>query len=102
MKAYSEITQKFYDTFEEAEEAEKAALEVKARAEAEKKARDSKRAERAKEVEAAHKELREAEKKYSKLLNQFIRDYGSYHMTYTDSDKPLDNIFDAFYTTFGL
>ena len=38
---------------------------------------------RAKEVEAAFKAEMEAHNKYIELRNKFIKDYGSFHMSYT-------------------
>lgn len=97
MKFYSEVTKGFYDSAKSCEEAEKEynkALDEKKEKE---KALKAKRKTRAKELEDAYKAIKEAEKKYSKLRNQFIKDYGSYHMTFTDSDSDLDNfLFDPF------
>lgn len=98
MKFYSEITKSFYDSAKSCEEAEKEynkALDEKKEKE---KALKAKRKARAKELEDAYKAIKEAEKEYSKLRNQFIKDYGSYHMTFTDSDSDLDSfLFDPFH-----
>ena len=94
MKFYSEITKSFYDSVESCEEAEKEynkALDEKKEKE---KALKATRKARAEELSDAYKAIKEAEKKYSKLRNQFVNDYGSYHMTFTDSD--VDNLFDPF------
>lgn len=97
MKFYSEVTKGFYDSAKSCEEAEKEynkALDEKKEKE---KALKAKRKVRAKELEDAYKAIKEAEKKYSKLRNQFIKDYGSYHMTFTDSDSDMDAfLFDPF------
>ena len=95
MKFYSEVTKSFYDSVESCEEAEKEynkALDEKKEKE---KALKATRKARAEELSDAYKAIKEAEKKYSKLRNQFVNDYGSYHMTFTDSDI-VDNIFDPF------
>ena len=75
MRYYSDTLKKLYETEEELKKAEqefneKHALELKKKEE---------RASRAKEVEDAYK-------KYLELRAQFVKDYGSYHMTITDKD----------------
>ena len=39
----------------------------------------------AEEVNAAYKAIKEAEKHYCELRDQFVKDYGSFHMTFTDT-----------------
>ena len=108
MKFYSELTRKVYDSPEDLEKAElklkeeqekakKAAEEAKAKREAlaaEKEAR-------AKEVEDAYKEIVKAQKKYNELKNQFIKDYGRFWMSYTDTDNNVD-LMDLFRDLFIL
>ena len=94
MKFYSEITKSFYDSVESCEEAEKEynkALDEKKEKE---KTLKAERKVRAEELSDAYKAIKEAEKKYSKLRNQFINDYGSYHMTFIDGD--MDTLLDPF------
>ena len=55
-----------------------------------KKAMKEKRAARAKEIDEAFKEIRVAQDKYNDLVKKFIKDYGSYHSTYTSSDDMPD------------
>lgn len=93
-KYYSDLTKKFYDVEteaekEEAKEREKNALELKKKEE---------RAERAKEIEAAYDKYVKDYKAFLELRSKFIRDYGSFHMTYKDDvPKVLDsNAFDLF------
>lgn len=43
------------------------------------------RKQRAEEVNAAYKAIKEAEKHYCELRDQFVKDYGSFHMTFTDT-----------------
>ena len=79
---YSEILNKYFETEEkclkaETEFNEKHALEIKKKEE---------RAARAKEVEDAFKEVIKAREHYVELKNNFINDYGSFHMTYTDKE----------------
>lgn len=89
-KFYSELTKKLYDTQEEAEKEEKA-LEAKNRLELKKK---EEKTARAKEIEEAYKKCVEANQQYVKLKNAFIKDYGSFHMTYTDkTPKVLEDPF---------
>ena len=99
MKYYSEMTDKVYETQEECEKAEEA-LVAKKQAEEEKQlALKNEREARSKEVVEAFKEAREAETKAQKLLNEFVKDYGSFHISYNGkSSMPsmfdiLDNFF---------
>ena len=86
MKIISEKTGKEYKTVAECEAAE-AEYDAKIKAEKERKeALVTKRTERAKEVEAAYQKVIDARKEYSKLLEAFCKDYGSFHMTYKNSD----------------
>ena len=82
MKFYSELTKKLYDTQEDLQKAE---IEVtKSKAD---------RAERAKEVEKALKEANEANKKANKLLQEFVKDYGSFKTTIKDENVDANSIF---------
>ena len=82
MKFYSELTKKLYDTQEDLQKAE---IEVtKSKAD---------RAERAKEVEKALREANEASKKANKLLQEFVRDYGSFKTTIKDSNADANSLF---------
>ena len=80
MKYMSEITKEFYNSEKECLEAEKIFQEKQEKAIIEKKKKDAERSARAKEVEDAYIA-------YKKLLNQFIKDYGSYHQTIKDNDS---------------
>lgn len=94
MKYWSDLTKKVYDTpaelnraekaYKEAEEAERRAAEEAKRKEEELKAT---RATRAKEIEDAYAEATKALAKYSELKNKFIKDFGSYHMTFTSKNS---------------
>ena len=96
MKYYSDKTKKIYDTVEQLQAAEKKYDEAHA-AEI-KKAEERKK--RAAEVSEARKELANAQKKYNDLLNKFVKDYGSYHETYTDKD--VDSIENVILKIFGF
>lgn len=82
MKFYSELTKKLYDTQEDLREAEVALTKSKAD-----------RAERAKEVEKALKEANEANKKANKLLQEFVKDYGSFKTTIKDENVDANSMF---------
>lgn len=82
MKYYSDKTKKLYETVEDLSKAEKAYDEVHA---AELKKAEEKK-QRAEEIQAALKAIVDAQHKYNELVNQFIKDYGSYHATYRDGD----------------
>ena len=104
MKILSEKTNKWYTTVDECIAAEKAFDEAvakekaeKEKALAEKKAKEEKlgaeRKARANEIEEAYKASCEAYKHYQDLLNAFVKDYGSFHMTVHTGDL---NPFDSF------
>ena len=99
MKYYSEITKNLYETEKDlllAEAKVKAAtqkLEAEKR-EAAEKAKKAERAARAKEVEKAMKELTDAQANAIKLLKQFTKDYGYFHMSLspnTETNKVSTN-----------
>lgn len=82
--------------FDSAQECTNAELAHKKKVEEEKarKAKlDEERKTRAKEVEAAYKTAVEAEKKYGELKKKFIEDYGSWHMTYKNTDDGITTFF---------
>jgi vacuolar-type H+-ATPase subunit I/STV1 len=86
------------------EVAAKKAAEEKAIAErkAKEQALTAERKERANEVEAAYKASLEAAKHYHELLNKFVEDYGSFHMTLRTGDfNPFDG-FEHFFDHFWL
>ena len=95
MKFYSEKTKSLYTSTEELEIAEKAydqEVEEKQNKQKEKKSR-------ADEVMLAYKKIKEAEKDYYELKNKFVKDYGSYHMSYYNTD---DSPFIGFDSIFSL
>ena len=95
MKYFSEITEKVYNTPEELETAEKEVLDDQ-KAQEEKSA---KRAERAKEVEEAYAKAADVKEQADKLLNEFLKDYGSFHTTLKKPIKRI-NIFDDWFNSF--
>lgn len=94
MKYYSEETKKLYET----EEALKAAEQAIINARQEKEKLKQQRSERAKEVEDAFKAVEEAQKHAYELLNAFTKDYGSFHMSWSDNTKkPYFPLFDILF-----
>ena len=99
MKYYSEKLKKVYDTVEQLQAAETEYDKAHAAEIAKQKERKA----RAEEITAARKDLQNRQKKYNELVNQFIKDYGSYHATYTDEDSgEVANVMDVFYKLFGF
>lgn len=109
MKYYSEKLKKLFDTEKELRSSEKE-FEL---LEAEKKKKLDLKKARAKEVEDAYKayatKVKEAElenkklyAEYLKLRNEFVSDYGSYHMSYTESGTTVTTLADLINEIFGL
>lgn len=107
MKYYSENLKKLFDTEKDLKEAE-AKYEVALKCKVDLKNEKKKRAE---EVENAYKKtleikkeyakkLDEAEAEFIKLKNNFVKDYGSFHMTYSSSDDILPEYFSFFRNLF--
>lgn len=92
----SEILNKTFESVEELEAAEKEYLDKQA----EKEAAKAERKRRADEVSAAYEEIRKAQEKYEKLLSAFLKDYKTYHTTYTTNTMPLG--FKDFFKVFEL
>ena len=87
MKYYSEEMKRFFDTEEEcmtAEAAYEEELENARRAKAEAAER---RKARAQEVELARDELIKARDNFNKVLNDFCKDYGTYHFSINESQS---------------
>lgn len=112
MKYYSEKLNRVFDSPDQCKEAEtayeKEQIQAKleqARKEREEKERKEKEvAERkamAAEVEAARKAMVEAQHAYHEKIDAFIKKYGTYHMTWTNS-KDAPTLFDLFDNLFNL
>jgi len=100
MKFYSEETKKFYDTYEACVKAEDE-IANKKKAEAARKAElEKNRASAAKEVEAAFKKAADAVKERDKLLEDFVRKYGAFHMSLDKADTNLFDVSDLFKSLF--
>lgn len=106
VKIYSDKTHAFYNTVEEANQAEfelkkkenleKVRKEQEAAREKEKKEKlTAERKARAAEVDEARKAMVAAQKKYKETLEAFIKDYHSYHYTETDANT-IPSLFDFF------
>lgn len=99
MKFYSELTKKFYDTADDCAKADEIFQKQLDEAEAKKKELAEQKAARAKEVTDAFKAMREAQKKYDELRNCFVRDFGYFHMSFSDPDQTTPrSIFEDFFT----
>ena len=112
VKFFSDKTNKWYPTAEAAEKAEFELKEQenreriqKERAEREKKEKEEKlaneRKTRAQEVEVARKGMIAAQKRYREVLEAFVRDYHTYHLSLDGEDvkkaiPTLFNLFDLF------
>lgn len=96
MKYYSEKLKKVYDTVEDLQTAETAYDKERAAEDAKQKERKA----RAAEINKARKELVNAQKNYNDLIAKFVKDYGSYHATYTDND--LDSVENVILKLFGF
>ena len=101
MKILSDKTNKYYATVDECLAAEKAFDEAEAKKKAEAQKLNATRKERANEVEMAYNASLEANKHYHELLDAFVKDYGSFHMTVHTGDlNPFDSfshLFDTFF-----
>ncbi len=101
MKILSEKTNKYYATVDECLAAEKAFDETEAKKKAEAEKLNATRKERANEVETAYKASLEASKHYHNLLDAFVKDYGSFHMTVHTGDlnpfNSFPHLFDIFF-----
>lgn len=95
MKYVSEITGKTYNTEKECLEAEFKIKEEQNKEKIRKERLAEQRKDRAAEVDAARKAMIEAQSKYKAVLENFIKDYKSYHYTSTDIND-IPTLFDWF------
>lgn len=97
MKILSEKTNKYYATVDECLKAEKEFDEAVAAKKAKEEKLTAERKERATEVEKAYKAVIDANKHYHELLDAFVKDYGSFHMTLHTGDlNPFNALSYAF------
>lgn len=109
IKYYSDKTNKYYSTVEEANKAEfelkekenreRAQKEREARLKKEKEEKlTAERKDRAMEVEEARIAMEKARSKYANLLEAFCRDYKTFHLSLTgeDAKRAIPTLFDIF------
>lgn len=101
MKYYSEVVGKTYDTEKECLAAEQLALKAREEEKTKKEKEAAERKNMANEVEAARKAMVEAQKLYRDKLEAFVKRYGSYHMSWTDS-KEIPTLFNLLSNSFFL
>jgi regulator of protease activity HflC (stomatin/prohibitin superfamily) len=94
MQYYSQLVHKIFDTEEACLDAEKEFKTALAEKEAKELKLKEEKKSRAKEVEDAYEAYQEAEKKYIKLRNEFIKDYKQYRMTYSSVADYVNDIFE--------
>lgn len=99
MKYYSEELEKFFDTEEECEKAEASYFEELEAAKKQKELQKEEYNTRYATVEAAYKEFKEAEKNYRNLVNDFVKDYGEFHI-YDPSNRTMQEIMEELFHFF--
>ena len=101
MKFYSEKLNKL---FEDEKSLVKAEDEYDVRVAAEKAKQEQltkTRKDRAKAIEESYKKVVEARKEYKKLVDDFTRDYGSFHMSVKSDNLSDMDLFDLFKYAFS-
>lgn len=97
MRYYSDVCHKLFESQEELEKAEKALVQ-KNDEEAKKKAERKADADK---VQAAYDKVIEDCKEYNKLVNEFVKKYGSYHKTINTPIK-FSDVFDSFWDIISM
>lgn len=97
MRFYSDVCHKLFESQEELEKAEKALVQ-KNDDEAKKKAERKADADK---VQEAYDKVIEDCKEYNKLVNEFVKKYGSYHKTINTPIK-FSDIFDSFWDIISM
>lgn len=97
MRFYSDVCHKLFDSQEELQKAEKALVQ-KNDDEAKKKAERKADADK---VQAAYDKVIEDCKEYNKLVNEFVKKYGSYHKTINTPIK-FSDVFDSFWDIISM
>lgn len=97
MRFYSDVCHKLFESQEELEKAEKSLVQ-KNDEEAKKKAE---RKADADNVQAAYDKVIEDCKEYNKLVNEFVKKYGSYHKTINTPIK-FSDVFDSFWDIISM
>ena len=96
MKYYSEKLKKFYESEDECKHDEEIAAEKERAEEKRKTELATTRKARAKEIEEAYHAIMDAREKYDNLLTEFVKDYGSFHMSISEPHKSLEPWKDLF------
>ena len=97
MRFYSDVCHKLFESQEELEKAEKALTQTndeEAKKKVERKADADK-------VQAAYDKVIEDCKEYNKLVNEFVKKYGSYHKTINTPIK-FSDVFDSFWDIISM
>ena len=99
MKYYSEKLNKLFDSEEQLIAQEEEVAKVEAEKAAKEKALKENRAARAKEVQEAFEKAKEVNTEANKKLNDFIKDYGSYHCSFSNvnDDNNFWSLLDYFF-----
>ena len=97
MRFYSDVCHKLFESQEELEKAEKALVQKNGE-EANKKAERKADADK---VQAAYDKVIEDCKEYNKLVNEFVKKYGSYHKTINTPIK-FSDVFDSFWDIISM
>ena len=99
MRYYSTETREFYNSEKECLKAEREYLEKRDAAKKEKEKQAAERKARAAEVEDARKAMIAAQKKYREVLGAFVKQFGSYHYSTTNTDEipTLFSMFDSLF-----
>lgn len=93
MKFFSELTGELFNSEKELIAAEAEVKKAEAKKLEVERAKKAERATKAKEVEKALKDCNEAQAKAIKLLKEFTRDYGYFHMSYSTNDAEKNPVF---------
>lgn len=97
MRFYSDVCHRLFESQEELEKAEKALVQ-KNDEETKKKAERKADADK---VQAAYDKVIEDCKEYNKLVNEFVKKYGSYHKTINTPIK-FSDVFDSFWDIISM
>lgn len=95
MKYFSEKLNKVFESEQECVEAENKFELAKQEKEEKEKRLTQERKERAHEIEEQYKKIMDDRKEYRKMVDDFIRDYGSFHCTFK-SNEPVFSDMDLF------
>ena len=100
MLYYSELLKRTFNTAAECEEAENQELTRLEKEQMEQEKKTAEKKTRAAEIESAYKEMQAAKEKYNKLVSEFIKDYKSFHFTFSNTNDFLNDVFDTHFRIF--